>query len=174
MKLPRFVLVAMIVALVASTTAAALAVEPLSATFSSDAMTGAAPLTVHFTDQSAGSPTEWHWNFGDDTYSTRQDPTHTFQTPGTYNVTLTITDGYESSTTSSEITVTAAPKATPQPIYVIPVRPGHPDRPVVDKPGHHDQPKIDKPKQPEKPKADKPGKAPVKDPGRNDNGKKRK
>lgn len=129
MQKSRFVIIALIVAIVASTgfTALVQSADSLMASFSSDVTTGAAPLTVHFADRSEGNLTGWHWNFGDDTSSTRQDPTHTFQTPGTYTVSLTVTDGHESSTTSSQITVTSA-TATPQPIRVIPV-PVHPIKP---------------------------------------------
>jgi PKD repeat protein len=49
---------------------------------------GAAPLSVRFTDTSTGSPTGWLWDFGDGTTSTDQSPTHTYQEPGTYTVTL--------------------------------------------------------------------------------------
>lgn len=34
----------------------------------------------------------WHWNFGDGTFSNSQNPEHNFAGPGTYTVTLTITD----------------------------------------------------------------------------------
>lgn len=115
---------AMIAALVASLGSVALAhpeEDTLAAKFSSDVTTGAAPLTVHFTDRSTGSVESWHWDFGDDSFSTRQDPTHTFQTPGTYNVTLIVSDEFHSSSTTSQITVTPAPAATPQPIRVVPV-----------------------------------------------------
>ena len=120
---------AVILAIVASMGSVATAsIEELSADFSSDVSTGAAPLTVHFMDRSAGSPTGWQWDFGDGSSSTRQDPTYTFQTPGTYTVTLTVTDGADVSSASGEITVTDAPAATPQPIRVVPV-PVHPINP---------------------------------------------
>ncbi|HMK45159.1 MAG TPA: PKD domain-containing protein [Methanocella sp.] len=118
--------------------------DTLTASFSSDVSSGAAPLTVHFTDQSSGNPTGWHWDFGDGSSSTKQDPAYTFQTPGTYNVTLTVTDGSQSSSATTQIAVTSGPAITPQPIYVIPVHPGHAhpgrhhDQPVVGKPGHDD------------------------------------
>ncbi len=50
---------------------------------------GDAPLTLSFTDDSTGSPTEWNWNFGDGTYSTVQNPKHTYSEAGNYTVTLT-------------------------------------------------------------------------------------
>ncbi|MCT8336808.1 PGF-pre-PGF domain-containing protein [Methanoculleus sp. Afa-1] len=39
------------------------------AAFSSDTTSGAAPLTVEFTDASAGGPDGWAWFFGDETYN---------------------------------------------------------------------------------------------------------
>lgn len=47
-----------------------------------------------FTDQSTityGSIVGWNWNFGDNTTSTLQNPTHTYGAPGTYTVTLILT-----------------------------------------------------------------------------------
>jgi len=48
------------------------------------------PLTVTFTDISETSPTKWLWDFGDGTTSSDQNPVHTYKTPGTYNVSLTV------------------------------------------------------------------------------------
>lgn len=48
---------------------------------------------VQFTDlsSSAGAPiVQWVWNFGDGFTSSQQNPTHIYQTPGTYDVSLTI------------------------------------------------------------------------------------
>ncbi|MCL4803948.1 MAG: DNRLRE domain-containing protein, partial [Anaerolineae bacterium] len=53
---------------------------------------GLAPLTVQFTDQSAGCATTWEWDFGDGYTSTDRNPTHTYTTPGYYEVVLTITN----------------------------------------------------------------------------------
>ena len=39
------------------------------AAFSSNTISGAAPLTVDFTDTSADDPDGWAWFFGDETYS---------------------------------------------------------------------------------------------------------
>ena len=60
------------------------------ADFSANPTSGAAPLTVEFTDLSTGSPTMWDWNFGDGTSEGMlANPVHIYQNPGTYTVTLT-------------------------------------------------------------------------------------
>lgn len=38
--------------------------------------------------------TDYHWNFGDGFFSTEKNPIHTYSGPGTYTVTLTITDKF--------------------------------------------------------------------------------
>ena len=60
--------------------------------FTGTPTTGIFPLAVSFTDQSTNRPTSWAWDFGDGGTSTDQHPTHTYTTPGTYNVTLTATN----------------------------------------------------------------------------------
>lgn len=45
-----------------------------------------------FVDQSIGAAT-WLWNFGDGNTSTMQNPSHTYAAPGTYSVSLTVTNG---------------------------------------------------------------------------------
>src|SRR5262249_18424850 len=58
-----------------------------------------------------GNPTAWSWDFGDTTSSTMQFPIHTYSTPGTYTVKLTVTNsaGSNTVTKSGYITVTAPP-----------------------------------------------------------------
>ena len=50
---------------------------------------------VNFTDLSTGGdqPLSYFWNFGDGTNSTSQNPNHIYPNNGTYQVTLTVTDG---------------------------------------------------------------------------------
>jgi uncharacterized delta-60 repeat protein len=52
-----------------------------------------ASATVTFTDQSVGTVTSWAWDFDNNgsTDSTAQNPLYTYNTPGTYTVTLTVT-----------------------------------------------------------------------------------
>jgi PKD repeat protein len=74
------------------TTDAILCVENLpvlKANFTANVTSGTTPLTVHFTDTSVGTPTSWHWDFGDTTTSPKQNPVHTYAAPGKYNVRLT-------------------------------------------------------------------------------------
>ena len=72
----------------------------LVANFTGTPTSGPTPLTVQFTDLSAGNPTTWEWNFGDGSTSTQQNPSHPYTT-GVYNVTLNVTNalGEESSFT---------------------------------------------------------------------------
>ena len=51
---------------------------------------GSHPLMVQFSDVSTDAhPTGWLWDFGDDTTSDEQHPSHVYQDPGSYAVTLT-------------------------------------------------------------------------------------
>jgi len=63
------------------------------------------PRYVEFTDTSTGNPTSWYWSFGDDDYSSLQNPTHTYFSYGTYQVTLTVTNEYGSSTTYRNVKI---------------------------------------------------------------------
>ena len=47
--------------------------------------------SLNFFDNSNGNPTNYYWSFGDSTFSTQQNPTHTFA-KGYYQVCLTISD----------------------------------------------------------------------------------
>ncbi|MGB9941312.1 PKD domain-containing protein [Methanosarcina sp.] len=77
------------------------------AAFSASPASGKAPLTVSFTDQSTGSTTSRKWTFGDGTYSTGENPVHTYSKAGSYSVTLTASnaDGSNTLTKSSYIVV---------------------------------------------------------------------
>lgn len=81
------------------------------ADFSANVTSGRAPLVVLFTDTSTGpAPTSWLWDFGDGINSKHaMNATHTFTTPGIYDVTLTVSGkaGDNSMTKSNYINVTA-------------------------------------------------------------------
>ena len=70
-------------------------------------------MTVDFEDQSYFNVTGWSWTFegGTPSTSTDQNPTVTYNTPGTYNVTLQVTDGsgFETTIANDYVTVLADP-----------------------------------------------------------------
>jgi PKD repeat protein len=59
---------------------------PPAASFTATPLSGAAPLSVSFTDTSSNSPTSWAWAFGDGNTSTSQNPSDVYVNPGTYTV----------------------------------------------------------------------------------------
>ena len=66
---------------------------------------GTSPV-VQFIDLSIGNISTWYWYFGDNTYSTQQNPVHSYAQAGTYHVCLTITgqDSTCSSTWCADVT----------------------------------------------------------------------
>ncbi|MBK5289123.1 MAG: PKD domain-containing protein, partial [Acidimicrobiia bacterium] len=83
--------------------------EPVAptASFTSSTSSGAAPLTVTFTDTSAGTPGTASWDFGDGLVSTVSNPSHVFTSAGDFTVTLTVTNDAGTDSASSVISVTA-------------------------------------------------------------------
>ncbi|PLW96399.1 MAG: hypothetical protein C0593_11705 [Marinilabiliales bacterium] len=83
------------------------------ASFFANPLSGEAPLTVTFTDDSANTPTAWSWDFGDGNTSEEQNPVHAYNTAGIYTVTLTVRndDGEDTKTVADyiEVLVAAAP-----------------------------------------------------------------
>jgi len=63
---------------------------------------------IAFTDLSKNNPTSWFWNFGDDTTSTLQNPTHIYKFAGNYSVYLLVENetGADYITKDEYITVT--------------------------------------------------------------------
>jgi PKD repeat protein len=66
--------------------------------FSATPTSGPASLAVQFTDTTANNPTSWEWDFGDGNSSIQQNPLHTYNSVGTYTVTLTATNSAGSAT----------------------------------------------------------------------------
>jgi len=83
--------------------------QPPVAGFSADETNVLFGSTVNFTDASTNSPTSWSWSFegGTPSTSTTQNPSVVYNTPGTYNVTLTATnaEGNDTETKTDYITV---------------------------------------------------------------------
>jgi gliding motility-associated-like protein len=63
--------------------------------------TGCGSLTVEFNDLSLGSPTSWLWDFGNGNTSTLKDPIAIYNTPGVYDVVLTVSDVLTNDTKNS-------------------------------------------------------------------------
>jgi PKD repeat protein len=82
--------------------------------FNGTPVSGSVPLNVNFTDSSTNTPTAWSWDFGDGGSSNDQNPLHKYTAPGSYDVTLTVTNagGINSSTRSGYVsanpTITAS------------------------------------------------------------------
>jgi PKD repeat protein len=83
-----------------------LSVQP-TADFTATPVSGETPLGVQFTDTSQGGPTAWAWNFGDGATSTLANPSHTYTTPGTYTVEVTVSNskGNDTMTKTDLVTV---------------------------------------------------------------------
>lgn len=72
--------------------------HPLVAAFNTSADTLCVGSTVTFTNTSTATTIyntapSYYWNFADGTSSTLQNPTHTYNGPGTYNVMMVVKDG---------------------------------------------------------------------------------
>lgn len=66
---------------------------PLTSCYEASTETGPAPLTVEFDPRcSTGTVAKYSWDFGDGETSKTRKPTHTFATPGNYEVTLEVSD----------------------------------------------------------------------------------
>ncbi len=88
---------------------------PISS-FSADTQSGCEPLTVHFTDMSTNNPVGRSWSFpgGTPASSSEANPTVTYNTPGTYSVSLSVSNsaGADFSTQANFITVLAKPNVS--------------------------------------------------------------
>ncbi|HNQ67866.1 MAG TPA: PKD domain-containing protein [Bacteroidales bacterium] len=91
----------------------AVASAPPTADFSADQTVVVAGTTVNFSDASSGVPEDWTWTFegGDPATSDIYNPSVTYNTPGTYDVTLYVSNGFgfDEITKENYITVSSAP-----------------------------------------------------------------
>jgi len=81
--------------------------------FTASPLSGPAPLSVAFSAMLSEDPDgfilKWEWDFGDGESAVGESISHTYDTPGTYDVTLRVTDDDSATATASRtITVTAA------------------------------------------------------------------
>ena len=87
------------------------AYTPPVANFTVPSTTGNFPYTICFTDTSSYDPISWLWDFGDGTTSTLRNPCHTYRAPGTYTVTLTVSNlgGPDTETRTNYIIIQICP-----------------------------------------------------------------
>jgi len=75
---------------------------PLVTSIQADITSGTAPFTTQFISTGSGVwPYSYYWTFGDGSYSTQSDPSHRYTEPGTYTVTLVVTDGRDRTVSDS-------------------------------------------------------------------------
>jgi PKD repeat protein len=90
--------------------------QPPVANFTATPTTLIMGQSVQFTDQSTNSPTSWAWTFtgGTPASAASQNPSVTYNTPGTYNVTLVAANsaGSDSEIKTAYITVLSVPSCT--------------------------------------------------------------
>ena len=82
-------------------------IQPPVAVAGADTLSGKAPLTVTFDSSGSTDPATYKWDFKDGSSSIEANPSHEFTDPGTYRVTLTVTDDVEK-TASDSITITVS------------------------------------------------------------------
>lgn len=84
------------------------------ANFTANVTSGCAPLIVNFTSTSTGNPSSYQWNLGNGVTPTIANPSTSYNTPGTYTVTLTVSNGSGSNTktVTGYITVYGPPIVT--------------------------------------------------------------
>ena len=98
--------------------------QPPRAGFSATPRLGPAPLRVGFSDASHdpdGDPLSRHWSFGDGSaQSGGQTPSHTYDDPGRYTVTLTVSDPKGRRDATSKVIRVASAEATLDHIIIAP------------------------------------------------------
>lgn len=94
------------------------------ASFVADPGSGAAPLTVQFTDKSTGDITSWEWIFGDGETSTERNPRHTYDRMGDYQARLVVggPGGLSTAITTISVKLEEIGPPTP-PVIISPISP---------------------------------------------------
>lgn len=89
----------------------------LEADFSGSPTTVCPGGQVTFTDLTIGNPNQWQWTFegGTPGSSNQQNPVITYDTPGTYDVTLFVSDGSQTDQITKSNYITVLPAAPPVP-----------------------------------------------------------
>ncbi|MGB0523897.1 MAG: PKD domain-containing protein [Flammeovirgaceae bacterium] len=86
-----------------------------TANFSASSTTITAGQSINFSDQSSNAPTSWSWSFpgGSPASSTNQNPTITYNTAGTYEVSLTASNNFGTDVETKSAYITVNPAGNP-------------------------------------------------------------
>jgi len=80
-----------------------------TATFSANVVSGTVPLAVTFTAVTSGTVESWHWTFGDSTVAFAGPVVqHTYQMPGVFDVSLTVSNTHGSYTVNKPRYITVS------------------------------------------------------------------
>ncbi len=90
--------------------------SPLVASFIFSPSSPTTGQNIIFSNTSSGSPDSWSWNFGDNTTSTLNNPTHIYSSSGSYTVTLIVSNTSGSDTKSRTVPVISITIALTYPI----------------------------------------------------------
>lgn len=92
--------------------------QPPTAAFAADVEMGCAPLTVEYTDFSLGDIDSWQWSFpgGVPSSSNEQNPTVEYPVPGSYPVSLTVSNAAGSNSTSLNTDIEV--QGPPEPFFL--------------------------------------------------------
>ena len=77
-------------------------IQPPVSDFTAEPKIGDPPLTVRFSDLSYGTVDSYLWSFGDGSTSTLNNPVHTYFVPGSYTVSLLVSNTYGSNRKTAE------------------------------------------------------------------------
>ena len=87
--------------------------QALAASFSFSPANPTAGQSIQFSDQSAGGPASWSWDFGDGSNSAQQNPAKVYGNAGTYLVRLTVFNGGSSNSTTRNVVVASSAPVVP-------------------------------------------------------------
>lgn len=86
--------------------------------FTATPTSGTIPVIVSFRDTSSNNPTSWLWNFGDGQTSRQRNPSHLYNSAGSFNVTLTATNSGGSNTLTKNGYIITYPRARPNTNFI--------------------------------------------------------
>jgi PKD repeat protein len=79
--------------------------DPPVACFTASDTLAAPPVTINFTNCSSGFVTGYEWDFGDESQSVEESPSHYYEWPGLYDVSLVTFGAVQSDTTNLQIEI---------------------------------------------------------------------